>query len=146
MSKVIKQMQMDALKQTFKGVQRPGRAEHRQGSTRPADNKIRRQLRKKNIRLQMVKNSLARRVFDETGVKLGRLDVWAGTTIVAWGGRQRQGPEPGSRRRAQGPRRTPKLQGQGQGQAARRRGQPVAVRAGPDDADAAGGDRRDRRR
>src|SRR5205085_2977054 len=40
-------------------------------------------LRKKNIRLQVVKNSLARRVFERLGVSAG--EVWAGPTMLAWG-------------------------------------------------------------
>ena len=41
-------------------------------------------LRKKGIRLQVVKNSLARRVFAEMGVKIAK--GWEGPTTVAWGG------------------------------------------------------------
>jgi len=41
-------------------------------------------LRKKNIRMQMVKNSLARRVFSNMGITLS--DVWSGPTTIAWGG------------------------------------------------------------
>ena len=33
----------------------------------------------------MVKNSLARRVFADLGIKPGD-DAWAGPTVVAWGG------------------------------------------------------------
>jgi large subunit ribosomal protein L10 len=41
-------------------------------------------LRKKGIRLQMVKNSLARRVFGEFGIKAD--EGWEGSTTLAWGG------------------------------------------------------------
>jgi ribosomal protein L10 len=40
-------------------------------------------LRKKNIRMHVVKNSLARRVFGDLGIQAG--DVWAGPTTLAWG-------------------------------------------------------------
>ena len=64
MSKVIKQMQMDSLKHTFKGV-RDLVLLNVVGLGAIPENKIRLDLRKKGIRLQMVKNSLARRVFAE---------------------------------------------------------------------------------
>jgi large subunit ribosomal protein L10 len=50
-----------------------------------SENAMRLGLRKKNIRLQMVKNSLARRVFDAQGLKVPE-DVWLSTTVIAWGG------------------------------------------------------------
>src|SRR2546423_3732808 len=82
MSKQIKQMEMDALKKTFAGVQdlvvlSPS------GMTVQADNQLRQALRKKNIRLQVVKNSLTRRVFDELGMRVSK--YWEGTTLLAWG-------------------------------------------------------------
>jgi large subunit ribosomal protein L10 len=83
MSKVIKQMEMDALKKTFSGVKNlVFLSQTKLGAI--ADNQMRLGLRKKNIRLQMVKNSLARRVFSEMGLELK--DVWGGTTVIAWGG------------------------------------------------------------
>ena len=43
-------------------------------------------LRKKNIRLRQVKNSLARRVFGEIGINLPKESpYWAGNTVMAWG-------------------------------------------------------------
>jgi ribosomal protein L10 len=45
---------------------------------------MRASLRKKKIHVQMVKNSLARRVFGEMGMKADK--YWAGTTLIAWGG------------------------------------------------------------
>jgi len=82
MSKQIKQMEMDALKQTFQDV-RDLVLLSASGINCQADNQMRLDLRKKNIRLQVVKNSLARRVFDEIGIKLG--SVWEGPTLLAWG-------------------------------------------------------------
>jgi large subunit ribosomal protein L10 len=82
MSKVIKQMQMDALKKDFNGV-RDMVLLNIVGLDAIAENKMRLDLRKKGIRLQMVKNSLARRVFGEMGLKAE--SAWAGPTTVAWG-------------------------------------------------------------
>jgi large subunit ribosomal protein L10 len=82
MSKRIKQMEMDALKQTFQGVQDMVLLSST-GVNCQADNQMRVGLRKKNIRLQVIKNSLARRVFDEIGIKLA--NCWEGPTAVAWG-------------------------------------------------------------
>lgn len=82
MSKKIKQMEMDALKTTFEGV-RDLVVLTATGVDCQHDNQLRLTLRKKKIRMQMVKNSLARRVFDDLGIKLG--GVWEGSTIMAWG-------------------------------------------------------------
>ncbi len=83
MSKVIKQMEMDALTQTFKDV-RDMVLMSVTGLGSTADNQIRLGLRKKGIRFQVVKNSLAQRVFDGLGVKISK--AWEGSTLVAWGG------------------------------------------------------------
>lgn len=82
MSKKIKQMEMDALTKSFGGV-RDLVVLSGSGVTCQADNQMRLALRKKNIRMQMVKNSLARRVFEAAGIKLAK--VWEGPTIMAWG-------------------------------------------------------------
>jgi ribosomal protein L10 len=82
MSKVIKQMEMDALKGTFKDV-RDLVLLSSTGLGCQVDNQLRLGLRKKNIHLQMVKNSLTRRVFGELGIKL--TSPWVGTTVLAWG-------------------------------------------------------------
>ena len=83
MSKAIKQMEMEALRKTFGGVKNfVFLSQTKLGAI--ADNHLRLGLRKKNIRLQMVKNSLARKVFTEMGLDLK--DVWSGNTVVAWGG------------------------------------------------------------
>ncbi len=83
MSKKIKQMQMNELTKTFGGV-RDLVLLSLTGLDAITENKVRLDLRKKNIRLHMVKNSLARRVFGEMGINLK--DVWAGPTTIAWGG------------------------------------------------------------
>src|SRR5579864_1558784 len=85
MSKQIKQMQMDALKSTFGGVRELVLLSV-SGLSCTADNQLRASLRKKNIRVQMVKNSLARRVFGELGIDIPKgSPYWAGTTWMAWG-------------------------------------------------------------
>jgi len=83
MSKQVKQMQMDVLARTFKGV-RDMVFLSVQGVDATTENKVRLGLRKKNISLMMVKNSLLRRVFSAAGVNPGD-GVWAGPTVVAWG-------------------------------------------------------------
>jgi ribosomal protein L10 len=84
-SKQIKQMQMDALKETFRDV-RELVLLNVTGLSCIADNQLRASLRKKNIHVQMVKNSLARKVFDDLGVKIpAESPYWAGTTWLAWG-------------------------------------------------------------
>ena len=83
MSKKIKQMQMDDLAKTVKGV-RDLVLLSVTGMDSISENKARLDLRKKNIRLHGVKNSLARRVFSQMGMELP--NVWEGPTTVAWGG------------------------------------------------------------
>jgi large subunit ribosomal protein L10 len=82
MAKRIKQMEIDALKATFDGVRDMVLLSY-SGMDSVADNAMRAELRKKKIRLKLVKNTLARRVFGEMGVDAGK--VWEGTTYVAWG-------------------------------------------------------------
>src|SRR5207302_10329185 len=82
MSKQIKQMEMDALKTTFQDVRDLVILSVSKVSCQ-ADTQMRTALRKKNIRLRVVKNSLARRVFDEMGMKVEK--VWEGPTTLAWG-------------------------------------------------------------
>jgi ribosomal protein L10 len=83
MSKVIKQMQMDAMKESFNGV-RDLVLLNVVGLDAVSENQIRLNLRKKNIRLHTVKNSLAQKVF--TGMGLSVTAGWEGSTTVAWGG------------------------------------------------------------
>jgi large subunit ribosomal protein L10 len=86
MSKQIKQMEMDALKNTFRDV-RDLVMLSVTGISAQTDNQLRLALRKKNIRLQVIKNSLTRRVFDELGIQTGEdSPAWTGPTVIAWGG------------------------------------------------------------
>ncbi len=82
MSKQIKQMEMDALGATFRGI-RDLVALSVVGLDSRADNQLRLSLRKKNIRLQVVKNSLARRILGEMGITADK--IWEGPTTLAWG-------------------------------------------------------------
>jgi large subunit ribosomal protein L10 len=82
MSKLIKQMEMDALQQEFQGI-RDLVIMSVSGVDSQADNQLRLGLRRKNIRLKVVKNSLARRVFDQLGMHLAQ--CWEGQTTLAWG-------------------------------------------------------------
>jgi len=83
MSKEVKQMEFKSLERTFSGVRdlvllSPSKIDS------GTEYNFRKQLREKKVRVQMVKNSLARRVFEAQGVKLDD-KVWIGTTLVAWG-------------------------------------------------------------
>jgi large subunit ribosomal protein L10 len=82
MSKQIKQMEMDALKRQFQDVRDLVVLTSTKVNAQ-TDNQLRLGLRKKNIHLQVVKNSLTKRVFDELGIKLSR--CWEGPTVLAWG-------------------------------------------------------------
>lgn len=84
MSKAVKKMQLDALEQDFAEV-KTAVFLNSLGVDAISDNVMRLDLRKKNIRMQMVKNSLARKVFEKAGVKVHE-DVWLGRTVIAWGG------------------------------------------------------------
>src|SRR5262245_13744578 len=82
MSKKIKQMEMAALKDTLKDV-RDLVVLSPSGVSCHADNQMRLGLRKKQISLHVVKNSLTQRVFSELGLKV--TNYWTGPTMLAWG-------------------------------------------------------------
>jgi large subunit ribosomal protein L10 len=85
MSKQIKQLAMDALKQQFQDVRELVLLSVT-GLDSQADNALRANLRKKNIHLMMVKNSLARRAFNDLGMAVPEdSDFWKGNTWMAWG-------------------------------------------------------------
>jgi len=86
MSKVIKQMEMDDMKRAFASVRDLVvlNAEHLSAQ---GEYTLRASLRKKNIRLKQVKNSLCRRVFRELNLSVpDDSPYWAKATIMAWGG------------------------------------------------------------
>ena len=82
MSKQIKQMEMDALKKEFQDIRDMVILSASKVSCQE-DTQLRAALRKKNIRLRVVKNSLARRVFGELDMKVSQ--CWEGPTTLAWG-------------------------------------------------------------
>src|SRR6266849_2323059 len=84
MSKQIKQLEMDALKNAFAGVQDMVVLSSDKMDCQ-ANTQLRAGLRKKNIHFMMVKNSLARRVFGELGIKAQTETFWVGSTVLAWG-------------------------------------------------------------
>lgn len=82
MSKLIKQMEMDALKKEFQDIRDMVILTASKVSCQE-DTQLRAALRKKNIRLRVVKNSLVRRVFSELDMKVSK--CWEGPTTLAWG-------------------------------------------------------------
>ncbi len=80
--KEIKQKQIQDLENDFRSV-RDLVLFSASGLNAITENKIRLDLRKKNIRLKLVKNTFMRRVCDNLGMKVD--GVWAGPTMVAWG-------------------------------------------------------------
>lgn len=84
MSQQVKKMMSDDLRKAFTGV-----ADVVVVSIAGVDgitnNQMRLALRKKDIRVQVIKNSLARRVFDELGLG-SATRFFEGPTAVAWGG------------------------------------------------------------
>jgi large subunit ribosomal protein L10 len=83
MSKQIKRMELDALKKAF-GEIRDYVVLSASKVDAGTDYLIRTTLRKKNIRLLMVKNTLARKVLGEAGITLAP-NAWEGPTLLAWG-------------------------------------------------------------
>ena len=83
MSKQVKKMQMGVLAKTFRDVKDMVFLSV-SGIDAQTDNKVRLGLRKKNISLMVVKNSLMRRVFTDLGVSPGEA-AWTGPTLLAWG-------------------------------------------------------------
>jgi hypothetical protein len=84
MSKQIKQMEMEALHNTFQSV-RDLAVLSVKGLNSLADYSLRASLRKKKIRLQVIKNSLCRRVFKDLGLDVPEdSPYWLSTTMLAW--------------------------------------------------------------
>jgi large subunit ribosomal protein L10 len=81
MSKKIKEMELNDLRATIKGVKDLVLLEPLKLDS-AADFEMRKKLREKKIRVKMVKNSLVKKVFDENGVKV---DPGAGPTLLCWG-------------------------------------------------------------
>jgi len=85
MSKVIKEMQMQDLRKTFKGVRDLVVLQFDKLDSH-GEYMIRRNLREKKVRLKQVKNTLTRRVFRELNLQVpDDSPYWAKSTILAWG-------------------------------------------------------------
>jgi ribosomal protein L10 len=83
MSKKIKELELNNLRATFKGVKDMVLLEPLKLDS-ASDYDMRKKLREKKIRVKLVKNSLMKKVFDENGVKV---DAGAGPTLLVWGGK-----------------------------------------------------------
>ena len=83
MSKLIKKMQMDALSQSL-GETRDMVLLNMSGVRGKDENAMRLALRKKNVRLQLVKNALAKRVLKDKGfaAKVDREEVYKGAELL----------------------------------------------------------------
>lgn len=81
MSKKIKALEIDALRTAFGGVkdyvivspEKPDAA---------TEFEFRKSLRAKKVRVQLVKNTYAKKIFAEMGIQA---DVWSGPTLLCWG-------------------------------------------------------------
>lgn len=81
MSKKIKEMELSALRRSIGGVKdfvilEPIKVDS------ATDYEFRKKLRDKKCKVQLVKNSLARKIFEEGGLKV---DAWSGPTLLVWG-------------------------------------------------------------
>jgi ribosomal protein L10 len=81
MSKKIKELELNALRKTFQGVKDYVILEPLKVDA-ATDFEMRKKLRDKKIRVQMVKNSLVKKVFTENGVAV---EPGSGPTLLIWG-------------------------------------------------------------
>jgi large subunit ribosomal protein L10 len=84
MSKYVKELMMDQLKSDLDGS-RSLLIVDLKGLDAIAEHQLRRDLRKKSIRIRALKNSLARRVFSDMGME-GLSQFLAGPSVAVWGG------------------------------------------------------------
>lgn len=82
MSKKIKELELNALRQTFQGVKDFVILEPLKLDA-GAEYNFRKTLRGKQIRVKLVKNTFAKKVLAENGVAVD--SVWAGPTLLCWG-------------------------------------------------------------
>ena len=82
MSKKIKEMELNALRQTFQGVKNYVLLEPLKLDS-AAEYEMRKKLRGQKIKCKLVKNTFARKVLEENDVKLD--GVWSGPTMLCWG-------------------------------------------------------------
>ena len=83
MSKKVKALELDALRKTFAGVKDYVVVEPLKVDA-ATEFDFRKKLRAKKVRVQLVKNTYAKKVFTEMGIQVS--DVWAGPTMLCWGG------------------------------------------------------------
>jgi len=84
MSKYVKELMMDQLKADF-GDTRSVLILDFKGLDALSENKLRLDLRKKKIHIRTLKNTLARRVFEDAGLG-GLAQFLEGPSVAAWGG------------------------------------------------------------
>ena len=85
MSKKVKQLELDALRATVAGVKdyvliEPAKVDA------ATDFEFRKVLRGKQVKVQLIKNTYAKKVFGENGINLAD-GTWGGPTLVCWGGK-----------------------------------------------------------
>jgi len=83
MSKKIKALELTALRAAF-GTARDYIVVAPEKVDAATDYQFRKALREKKIKVQLVKNSYAKKIFAENGLNFG--DVWSGPTLLCWGG------------------------------------------------------------
>jgi large subunit ribosomal protein L10 len=84
MSKYVKELMMDQLRSDLDGS-RSLLIVDLKGLDAITEHQLRRDLRKKSIRIRALKNSLARRVFTDMGME-GLSQFLAGPSVAVWGG------------------------------------------------------------
>ncbi len=81
MSKKIKELELNDLRKTFKGVRDFVLLEPLKLDS-AADYALRKGLREKKVRVKMVKNSFVKKVFSENGMNV---ELGSGPTLLCWG-------------------------------------------------------------
>ena len=84
MSKYVKELMMDQLRSDLDGS-RSVLILDLKGLDAVAEHQLRRDLRKKSIKIRALKNTLARRVFTEMGID-GLSQYLEGPSVAVWGG------------------------------------------------------------
>lgn len=82
MSKKIKELELNSLRKSFSGVKDYIVLEPLKVDS-GTEYEFRKKLRAAKVNVRLVKNSFARKVLGENGVSV---DVWAGPTLLCWGG------------------------------------------------------------
>ena len=83
MSKKVKEMELTTLRKALSATKDFVLLEPLKVDA-ATDYEFRRKLREKQIRVQMVKNSYAKKIFGESGLNAG--EVWSGPTLLCYGG------------------------------------------------------------